>query len=86
MPFYDEFDLSTVDVLLISQYVLGSFLLVFCIAVDGARRITSSRMCWMTMACARQRCISVFEKQWNIFCILPYGYSDVTWTSCILYI
>jgi len=25
MPFYDEFDLSTVDVLLISQYVLGSF-------------------------------------------------------------
>jgi hypothetical protein len=24
MPFYDEFDLSTVDVLLISQYVLRS--------------------------------------------------------------
>jgi hypothetical protein len=42
MPFYDEFDLSTVDVLLISQYVLSSSLRLLRFWLEVWPRITVS--------------------------------------------
>jgi hypothetical protein len=50
MPFYDDFDLSTVDVLLISQYV-STLALRASIEVGGARRITITAVvpAWRTI-------------------------------------
>jgi hypothetical protein len=42
MPFYDEFDLSTVDVLLISQYVYTRSAFNRSVWVEGIWRITES--------------------------------------------
>jgi hypothetical protein len=41
MPFYDDFDLSTVDVLLISQYVFARFDSYCQHRVEGTGRITA---------------------------------------------
>jgi hypothetical protein len=69
MPFYDDFDLSTVDVLLISQYVFARFALQSPYRVGGiwahhCSRTTSSRKYH-----ANQH--PVYQYQWNIICILP---------------
>ena len=47
MPFYDDFDLSTVDVLLISQYVY-TLARRASIEVGWARRITAVVPAWRT--------------------------------------
>lgn len=65
MPFYDDFDLSTVDVLLISQYVFTTALRTS-FEVGGPGVSLQSYMhgghFW------GQRL--VYEKQWNIFCTI----------------
>jgi hypothetical protein len=66
MPFYDEFDLSTVDVLLISQYVFAH--LAFCGSLGLGAPLESY------LACAGGTTIQqlVYQyQQWNIICILP---------------
>lgn len=65
MPFYDDFDLSTVDVLLISQYVYAH---LACYGTWGSAHHWSRTMSahW---ALAVQRL--VYQYQWNIICILP---------------
>jgi hypothetical protein len=71
MPFYDDFDLSTVDVLLISQYVYAH---LACFGGWGSAHHWSRTMSahW---ALAVQRL--VYHYQWNIICILPFDFDDV---------
>jgi len=71
MPFYDDFDLSTVDVLLISQYVYA------CPACHGSWGLAHhwSRIMSAQRALALQRL--VYHYQWNNICILPFDFDDV---------
>jgi hypothetical protein len=67
MPFYDEFDLSTVDVLLISQYVYVHSGRHFyrggrALAHRCSRRRISRELCPLQHL--------VYQNQWNIICIL----------------
>ncbi|KAF1995703.1 hypothetical protein P154DRAFT_526118 [Amniculicola lignicola CBS 123094] len=72
MPFYDEFDLSTVDVLLISQYVFIAFLSAWLCCGSGKEAhhlesvVLKKNRTWLR-PCQTQ---SVYEKQWNIICTL----------------
>jgi hypothetical protein len=75
MPFYDEFDLSTVDVLLISQYVYACSPLSFSILVEGTWRITAVGLCMRGQRPAQHHL--VYQNQWNIICILPTDFGDV---------
>ena len=71
MPFYDDFDLSTVDVLLISQYVYAR------LACHGS---WGSAHHWSrTMSAQRALAIQrlVYHYEWNIICFLPLDFDDV---------
>jgi hypothetical protein len=71
MPFYDDFDLSTVDVLLISQYVYAR---LACHGSWGSAHHWSRTMS-AQRALAVQRL--VYHYEWNIICILPLDFDDV---------
>jgi cleavage and polyadenylation specificity factor subunit 3 len=71
MPFYDDFDLSTVDVLLISQYVYAH---LACHGSWGSAHHWSRTMS-AQRALAVQRL--VYHYEWNIICILPLDFDDV---------
>jgi hypothetical protein len=73
MPFYDEFDLSTVDVLLISQYV-------FSFASWRREQGASHAVGQLGLVWHVPTRYSVYEKQWNTFCIIPIRLCDVTWS------
>jgi hypothetical protein len=64
MPFYDDFDLSTVDVLLISQYVYAR---LACHGSWGSAHHWSRTMS-AQRALAVQRL--VYHYEWNIICFL----------------
>ena len=64
MPFYDDFDLSTVDVLLISQYVYAR---LACHGGWGSAHHWSRTMS-AQRALAVQRL--VYHYEWNIICFL----------------
>jgi hypothetical protein len=64
MPFYDDFDLSTVDVLLISQYVFARHDFHFSTVAGGIRRITA-----VGLGPSRRL---VYQNQWNIICTLLF--------------
>lgn len=72
MPFYDDFDLSTVDVLLISQYVytitLGPSIVVGGPGVSLQSHTHGGQ-------CGNQRL--VYQKQWNIICTIQSDSGDV---------
>ena len=65
MPFYDDFDLSTVDVLLISQYV-PTFALRSSSEVGGPGASLQSYMHGGQFGDQRL----VYQKQWNIICTI----------------
>jgi hypothetical protein len=74
MPFYDDFDLSTVDVLLISQYVYTHLHLLSVLAqwwrIPGiSLQSDFRRTCWLPH--------HVYQKQWNIICIIQFGSGDM---------
>jgi hypothetical protein len=69
MPFYDEFDLSTVDVLLISQYVYAYPASHFC-SKEESWRITAVGLRMRRELGSVQQQL-VYQNQWNIICILP---------------
>jgi hypothetical protein len=74
MPFYDDFDLSTVDVLLISQYVSTHLHLLSVLAqwwrVPGiSLQSDFRRTFWLPH--------HVYQKQWNIICIIQFDSGDV---------
>ena len=75
MPFYDEFDLSTVDVLLVSQYVLVRLLFIG----DGMWPITGVGLSGRNGHSSDQ--IHVYHNQWNIICNLPVS-TSVMCLSC----
>jgi hypothetical protein len=70
MPFYDDFDLSTVDVLLISQYVYACFVSQGQYSGGGNMAHHRSRAVHAQIALPDQRHL-VYQNQWNIICILP---------------
>lgn len=69
MPFYDEFDLSTVDVLLISQYVSAHLVFSDSSVLGGTWRITAVGLRMHKEHPPDQH--HVYQYQWNIICILP---------------
>jgi hypothetical protein len=75
MPFYDEFDLSTVDVLLISQYVYTRSAFNRSVWVEGIWRITAVGEQMPRKRCPTQHL--VYQNQWNIICILSTRRGDV---------
>jgi hypothetical protein len=72
MPFYDDFDLSTVDVLLISQYVYSHLLSVIASwwRIPGiSLQSDFRRTFWLPH--------HVYQKQWNIICIIQFDSGDM---------
>lgn len=67
MPFYDEFDLSTVDVLLISQYVHARF----AIRLRHHEGRDLAHHCSRTGVEDTYNAASCIAEQWNIICIIP---------------
>lgn len=64
LPYYDTFDLSTVDVLLISQYVSRFLLAINHMVFGGQGRRIAAVGHSDTGHCAPHH---VYENQWNIF-------------------
>ena len=80
MPFYDDFDLSTVDVLLISQYV---YTLAFGSSIKaGDQAYHCSRTCMEDFWNQRL----VYQKQWNIICTIQFDSGDVPPHPALMYI
>lgn len=70
MPFYDDFDLSTVDVLLISQYVPTHSVLASRWRIPGISLQSDFRRTFWLLH-------HVYQKQWNIICIIQFGSGDM---------
>jgi hypothetical protein len=75
MPFYDDFDLSTVDVLLISQYVSVRFALQSQYRVGG----NWAHHCSRTTSSAKYHAISILYISINgiLFASSPLDFDDV---------
>ena len=80
MPFYDEFDLSTVDVLLISQYVFAHFAFQrqYHVGWGRAHHCSRATSAWRP----RPDQHHVYQNQWNIICMPPFDSDDVP-PACI---